>query len=97
MESKANYALIGVFVLIAFAGIMLFFAYVSGRQYDEEYNEYVVVYSVPPRGISVGSEVRFNGLKMGEVIKTRLDPTDPSKVLVRIKVLFMDCGHPCPH
>lgn len=87
MESKANYALIGVFVLIAFFGAMAFFAYVANKQFDEEYDNYIVVYTVPPRGISVGSEVRYNGLKMGEVTETRLDPTDPNRVLVHIQVL----------
>ncbi|HHL43067.1 MAG TPA: MCE family protein [Hellea balneolensis] len=86
MESKANYALIGTFVLIALFGIVAFVAYISGKQFDEQYKEYMVVYHSPPRGISVGSEVRFNGLKMGEVTSTDLDPNDPNTVLVRIRV-----------
>ena len=86
MESKANYAVIGAFVLLSIFGIVAFIFYISGRQFDEEYDKYIVEYNVPPRGIDVGSEVRFNGLKMGEVIKTELDKQDPNKVLVTIKV-----------
>ena len=86
MESKANYAVIGAFVLLSVFGIVAFIFYISGRQFDEEYDKYIVEYTVPPRGIDVGSEVRFNGLKMGEVIKTELDKEDPKKVLVTIKV-----------
>jgi len=86
MESKANFAIIGAFVLVSLFGFVAFMAYISGQQFDDEYDHYIVEYITPPRGISVGSEVRFNGLKMGEVTKTILDKDDPGKVLVYIQV-----------
>ncbi len=86
MESKANYALIGTFVLVAVFCMIGFFAYLTGRGVSEKLTDYVVVYTTPPRGISVGSEVRYNGLKMGEVTQTRLDPEDQNKVLVSIRI-----------
>jgi phospholipid/cholesterol/gamma-HCH transport system substrate-binding protein len=86
MESKANFAVIGAFVLVTLFGFVAFLAYISGRQFDDDYDRYIVEYITPPRGISVGSEVRFNGLKMGEVTKTMLDKDDPGKVLVYIQV-----------
>ncbi len=86
MESKANFAVIGAFVLVTLFGFVAFLAYISGQQFDEEYDHYIVEYITPPRGISVGSEVRFNGLKMGEVTKTILDKDDPGKVLVYIQI-----------
>jgi len=86
MESKAHYALIGAFVLFAFFGVMAFLAYISGKQFDETYDEYLVVYDTPPRGISVGSEVRLSGLKMGEVVDTELELKDDGTVLVLIKI-----------
>ncbi len=86
MESKANYAVIGALVLLTLFAIVAFVFYISGRQIDTEYDYYIVEYHSPPRGISVGSEVRYNGLKMGEVIRTELDRKDPNKVLVTIQV-----------
>ena len=86
MESKANFAVIGAFVLVSVFGIVAFFAYISGKQLDETYDSYIVEYLTPPRGISVGSEVRYNGLKMGEVTRTVLDKNDANKVLVYIQV-----------
>lgn len=86
MESKANYALVGVFVLVAVLASVWFIFFISGRQFDENYSEYIVVFDTPPRGISVGSEVRFNGLNMGEVIKTTLDPGNINNVFVYIRV-----------
>ncbi len=86
MESKANYAVIGAFVLLTIIGMVAFIFYISGKQFDEEFDTYIVEFTTPPRGISVGSDVRFNGLKMGEVVKTKLDENDPNKVLVTIDV-----------
>ncbi|PHS77321.1 MAG: hypothetical protein COB56_03675 [Robiginitomaculum sp.] len=86
MESKANFAVIGAFVLVTLFGFVAFLAYISGRQFDDVYDHYIVEYITPPRGISVGSEVRFNGLKMGEVTKTILDKDDPGKVLIYIQI-----------
>jgi len=86
MESKAHYALIGAFVLFAFFGIMAFLAYISGKQFDETFDEYLVVYDTPPRGISVGSEVRLSGLKMGEVVETELELNENGTVLVLVKI-----------
>ena len=86
MENKANYALIGAFVILAILGAIAFIAFISGKMFDEEQTEYVVVFTTPPRGISVGSEVRYNAIKMGEVTQTSLDANDPGLALVRIKV-----------
>lgn len=86
MESKAHYALIGAFVLFAFFGVMAFLAYISGKQFDETFDEYLVVYDTPPRGISVGSEVRLSGLKMGEVVDTELELNENGTVLVLVKI-----------
>ncbi|MEE9273244.1 MAG: MlaD family protein [Robiginitomaculum sp.] len=85
MESKANYALIGTFVLVALISAMGFIAYISGRQFDEQYDEYIVEYFTPPRGITIGSEVRFNGIKMGEVIDTELENEKTVLVYIRVK------------
>lgn len=86
MESKANYAVVGVFVLIAIFCAVGFISYLSGRGVSEKLTDYVVVYTTPPRGISVGSEVRYNGLKMGEVTNASLDPQDKDKVLISIRI-----------
>lgn len=87
MESKARYALIGAFVLVAAIGFLSFIAYFSGRQFDRDYAEYIVVFTdAPPRGISAGSEVRLSSVNVGEVTQTALKPNDPNTVFVHIRV-----------
>ncbi len=86
MESKAHYALIGTFVLLMFFAGLGFTAWLSGSNLDQNFDNYTVTFEGPIRGIGEASEVRFNGIKVGEVTKVRLDPDDPKQVLVRIEV-----------
>jgi len=86
MENKANFALIGLFVLLAFAMSLCFIVWLSGAKFDQKFDEYEVSFQGAVRGLSQGSEVRFNGLKVGEVTKLSLDPRDSNSVVAKIQV-----------
>ena len=86
MENKANYALIGAFVLLALAATVGFILWLTGAQFDQEFDRYQVEFSGPVRGLSPGSEVRFNGIAVGSVQSIRLNPDDPNIVLADIQV-----------
>lgn len=86
MESKANYALIGAFVLVALAAMLSFIVWLSNAQFDQKFDEYEVVFQGAVRGLSQGSEVRFNGLRVGEVTALKLDPNDSNAVVASIQV-----------
>ena len=88
MENRAHYALIGTFVLVALFAIIAFVAWLSSAQFDQQFDEYEVTFNGAVRGLSQGSEVRFNGLKVGEVRRLRLDPQNSSAVLVDIQVAY---------
>jgi len=86
MENKAHYALIGAFVLMALFAIIAFVAWLSNAQFDQQFDEYEVSFQGGVQGLSQGSEVRFNGLKVGDVMSLRIDPNDTNAVLVDIQV-----------
>lgn len=86
MENKANYALIGTFVLVAIAATLGFILWLTGSEFDQQFEEYQVAFQGPVRGISAGSEVRFNGIGVGEVTAIRLDREDPNTVLADIRI-----------
>lgn len=86
METRANYVLIGAFVFIAAAALMLFTVWVSGGALNREYARYDVVFEGPVNGLTEGGEVRFNGIKVGEVQQLSLDRQDPNRVIARIRV-----------
>lgn len=86
MENKANFALIGLFVLIAVTAVIGFAIWLSGAQFNKEYDVYEIAFEGGVRGLSKGSEVRFNGLGVGEVTVLAYDRDDPNLVLAGIQV-----------
>lgn len=86
MENKANFALIGLFVLIAVTAVIGFAIWLSGAQFNKEYDVYEIAFEGGVRGLSKGSEVRFNGLGVGEVTELAYDRDDPNLVLAGIQV-----------
>ncbi len=86
METKANYVLIGAATVIGVVLIMLFAMWIAGGQFNRGYNEYDVVFDDPVRGLTEGGEVRFNGIKVGEVEDLRIDPDNTNRVIARIRV-----------
>ncbi|KNY19850.1 MlaD family protein [Methylobacterium sp. ARG-1] len=86
METRANYALIGAFtlaVILAGFGTVLWLSGGSSRQVSQTVR---IVFSGSVGGLSRGSSVNFNGIKVGEVTDIRLAPQDPRRVLAQIKV-----------
>ncbi len=87
MENKAHYALIGSFVLLALIAAVSFGMWLSNSQFDQQFDEYEVVFNGPVRGLSEGSEVRLNGLNVGNVSQLRFDMSNPNSVVVDIQVM----------
>jgi phospholipid/cholesterol/gamma-HCH transport system substrate-binding protein len=86
METKANYVLIGAATVIGFALLMLFAMWIAGGEFNRGFNQYDVVFDDPVRGLTEGGEVRFNGIKVGEVENLRIDPDNTNRVIARIRV-----------
>ena len=86
METKAHHALVGFFVVFLAAAAALFTLWISQIQFDREFEEYDVVFDGPVRGLRESSEVRFNGIQVGEVIDLGLNPNNPNEVIARIRV-----------
>lgn len=87
METRANYILIGAFTLLSLIMAAIFAVWIANAGLDKSYAVYDVKFNGPVRGVELGGEVRFNGIKVGEVTKLGLDKTDPSSVVARIRVL----------
>ena len=86
METKANYVMIGAATVIGAVLIMIFAIWLASGDIRHGFNEYDVVFDDPVRGLSEGGEVRFNGIKVGEVDSLRIDPDNTNRVIARIKV-----------
>lgn len=86
METKANFLLLGSVALAGIALIMAFSAWLIGSDWRGGVNVYDIVFRGPIRGLSEGGEVRFNGIKVGEVRSLRIDEEDPSRVVARVRI-----------
>lgn len=86
METKAHHALVGIFVLLLTAAGLFAFLWLSQAQFDREYRAYDVIFEGPVRGLRTASEVRFNGIQVGEVTDLGLNPENPGEVIARIRV-----------
>jgi phospholipid/cholesterol/gamma-HCH transport system substrate-binding protein len=86
METRANYALIGLFTIAVFAAALSFVYWFAGSRSNGQKTSYRVVFTGSVSGLSRGSVVRFNGLRVGEVMAIDLVPNDPSRVMAIIEV-----------
>lgn len=86
METRANHVLIGAFVLAVGAAALLFALWAGKYQSDSAWRDYIVVFGEAVTGLSVGGTVQYNGIKVGEVRDLSLDPTDPGKVIARVRL-----------
>jgi phospholipid/cholesterol/gamma-HCH transport system substrate-binding protein len=84
METKANYLMIGGFVLGIVALAFVFIFWMTNLAGGGK--SYYIVFNGSVAGLTTGSSVGFNGIKVGEVQSFALDPEDARKVQVLISV-----------
>lgn len=85
METKANFALIGAFVIavvVAFAGFTL---WLGQSQFQRDFDVYEIVFEGPV-ALESGASVRFNGINVGEVTRVAIDRANDRMVRARIRV-----------
>jgi phospholipid/cholesterol/gamma-HCH transport system substrate-binding protein len=86
METRANYALLGGVAVGAVVLIMLFAMWLARASFNREFSTYDVVFDGAARGIGAGTEVRFNGIRVGEVRSLSMDPQNENGVVARIRI-----------
>lgn len=86
METRANYALIGLFTLATLIAGFGFVYWFSGRDAAGKRDEYRIVFEGSVAGLNSGSLVLFNGLRVGEVKAIALMPKDPKRVVATVEI-----------
>ena len=84
METKANYLMIGGFVLGVLALVFIFIYWMSN--FSGGGKRYTIVFESSVAGLTTGSSVGFNGIRVGEVQSFSLDPEDARKVNVLVSL-----------
>ncbi|GGD91314.1 organic solvent ABC transporter substrate-binding protein [Aureimonas endophytica] len=86
METRANYVLVGAFTVIVLIASMVFVYWSANVANQDNRVELLVRIEGSVNGLSVGSQVLFNGLRVGDVRGLRIDPNDPRTVIASTRV-----------
>ena len=86
MESRINYTIVGVFVVLLLAGLVGFVYWLGKYGYKQEYDYYYVYMVESVSGLSAEASVKYRGVDVGIVEKMRLNPKDSEEVELLLKL-----------
>jgi len=86
METRARYALIGLFMLAVILASFAFVYWLENKGGFGERDTYDIHFQSPVSGLLVGSAVLFNGVRVGEVTGVALNANAPQEVIATIAV-----------
>lgn len=87
MESKTNYTIVGIIVLVLAVGLLSAGLWLSIGFDQKKYNIYAVYMGEAASGLNEESLVRYNGVKVGYVNKIELNQADPQQVKIHLKIV----------
>jgi phospholipid/cholesterol/gamma-HCH transport system substrate-binding protein len=87
MEKSANYFTVGLFVSISLLALVGFIIWLAGAHHFGRYDRYTVYFTDPISGLTEDATVRYKGLPVGRILRTRLaeDRSDLLKVDIEVK------------
>ncbi|OGO93066.1 MAG: hypothetical protein A3F41_04210 [Coxiella sp. RIFCSPHIGHO2_12_FULL_44_14] len=86
MDTKVNYVAVGLFVIALVAVLIGIVIWLTTLRIEEDTQKYVTYLRDEVSGLNQRSDVRFSGVKIGYVDTVRLDPQDPRRVMVVMKI-----------
>lgn len=86
METRAEYVLVGGFVVALLAGLALAVLWFAQAQFKANAVRYDIYFEGSVSGLATGSNVRYNGVPVGTVSDIRLDPQHPTRVRVTVDI-----------
>lgn len=86
METRANYVLVGSFVVLFFLGSVAFVLWFAKFKFDRTFDVYDIYFSGGVSGLGTGSPVTYRGIRVGEVTGLRIDQSNIERIVVTIRV-----------
>jgi phospholipid/cholesterol/gamma-HCH transport system substrate-binding protein len=86
METRANYILVGSFVLLLMVGLLGFVLWLAKFQFDTKFSQYDIFFTDSVTGLNAGGAVRYSGVQVGEIVFIGLDKENPKRVRALIEV-----------
>lgn len=86
MESRVNYTIVGLFVVVLAALIVLIGLWIAWQGHTSAYRTYAVYMEEAAIGLEIQAPVKFNGVTVGYVKEMSLDPRDPLRVRLLLDI-----------
>jgi len=86
METRANYVLVGCFVLALIAAAFGFVIWLARIDLQHEPQTYLVYFSGSVSGLQIGSEVQYRGVPVGRLTDIRIDPQNIERIRVTLEL-----------
>lgn len=86
MEPKTGYSVVGFVVIGLVAGLIIVSLWLSVGFDQKKYKIYATYFRESVGGITEESPVKFNGVKVGSVLKIQLSPSDPQQVMILLSI-----------
>lgn len=86
METRANYLLVGAFVIVMTVMLMAFALWLGRAQLESNVQRYEIYFVGSVAGLKKGSTVSYRGISVGSVVHIEIDPQNFERVLVTVEV-----------
>jgi len=86
MESRINYTLVGLFVVLLLAGLIAFVFWLGKYGGKQQYDYYHVYMSESVAGLSTDASVKYRGVEVGAVEYIGLNPENSEEVELLLKI-----------
>lgn len=86
METRANYTVVGAFVMFFLVAIVAFILWVTRSDFSQNTTEYNIYFSGSVTGLKEGGTVLYRGVPIGTVKSIALYPKDVERIKVTILV-----------
>lgn len=86
MESKTNYTIVGLLVVLLTTGIISTSIWLSSGFAPKKYDTYIVYMHEAVSGLSEDAAVKFNGVKVGYVKNILLNHNNPQQVTLTLYI-----------
>jgi len=87
MEPKVNYILVGSFVALLGAAVLIGILWLGKTDYRGTYDRYEAHMKESVAGLSVDSTVKYRGVDVGRVRAIALNPNNPEEVLLTMDIV----------
>lgn len=86
METRVNYVVVGIFVIVLGAFSFIAALWLSAGFQKKDYKTYEILMNEPVSGLSDQAPVKFNGVQVGFVKAISLNHHDPKQVRLLVKI-----------